>query len=176
MTFNKSIKVKLTSEEIELAEELAQNRFPIKRAAGVKNRRVDQKRSDHAVELMGGKGEVAFSRLSGLPVDKSKTLTGDGGVDFICKGIKIGVKTPFVGAEYLLIPMHQCPPVCDVYVMQREVSPLSIEVVGFCTRDEFMDNCVVKTFGYKYEPTNSLHMRELHPINHLFDILEINPV
>ena len=51
------------------------------------------KHSDVNTHIIGAIGELAFSELTGLPVDWSQKKRGDNGIDFVIKNIGIDVKT-----------------------------------------------------------------------------------
>jgi hypothetical protein len=98
----------------------------------------------------------------GVPVNLELHPGGDPGWDFDFSGIKIDVKTS--KAKYLLFnTMNSFK--ADFAVFARYLNDFQIELVGMVSRQDFMQKCEIRDFGYgeKYvmNPNKLTDVREI---------------
>ena len=167
------VSITFDSEELEHLEVLARDRSEGKRAHGVTNKRIDQKRSDYDIDLLGVQAEYFFSRLFNVDMHHLvNSLHGDAGQDFTISGLKFGINGIFSGASYLIVPAHQHGKYeSDVIVLfQQSLSKKRMTCLGWTTGEYFEQNCVWRSFGYGDQP--ALHHRHLLPIDDLIDMVK----
>ena len=86
--------IRLTADELELAQQIAANRTSMKRARGV-DANLGPKQDGTRSEVIGACGEIVAARWLGQPAPEVERprLHGDGGIDFNVHGMTIDVKT-----------------------------------------------------------------------------------
>ena len=82
--------IQLTPEDLEEIDRIAHIRNDTKKQAW--NRRFCQKTDDLEMNIIGLKGEMAFSKLFNAEIDDSVQLSGDNGLDFTLKGRTYQIK------------------------------------------------------------------------------------
>ena len=155
--------VKLTELDTYEIAWAAHERWSYKRDLGyVSTKRVDQKRDDYAITREGMAGEWAVGKVLGVPVNLDLHPGGDPGWDFDYCGIKIDVKTS--RAKYLLFKTQNSFK-ADFAVFAKYLNDYQIELAGMVSRQEFMEKCEIRDFGYGenfvMHPDNLTDVREI---------------
>lgn len=162
------MKITLTPDEIEYCKTQAKKRNNPK-LARVKNRRVDASRGDWQINFQGIKAEFAVCKAFDVDYDDVISLAGDGGI----KDTVIGDKTAQI--KYNNYPRNaylyfnhkeitsdgRCT-CCKWKIRKSEVfladlailvlpcnnDDSSLEIVGWISREEFLNECETLNFGY----------------------------
>lgn len=181
------ITVKLTPQEWDICDEVSKNYWSSKKGGvygkGIINTEDDKTR----VERVGLLGEMAFAKISGLPMNVSYKEQGDD-YDFRFDGGTIDVKNASRLPPYkqmLVFGKHgnNSKPLelkSDYFVSSflafedRDAKKATIIIVGFCTKDELLSQGLVRARAKKCSHYNyERHYRDLHPISELLTM--INP-
>jgi len=163
-----SIRIPLNSEEVRLAEAIASDRMAVTRAAGYQSARRDRTRSDYDIDLMGAKGEIAFSKAYALPKACWVSEGPDDGWDFEVGGARIDVKTGTCYASYMVFKDVHFP--CDIGVFVRETgNPAVMEIVGWAHKAHFLNHREEVAFGSDRRP--GLHVQHLRKPPSLWALL-----
>jgi len=114
----------------------------------VRNRRVDQKRSDIRLNFGGIKGEFAVAKFLDINIDESISLSGDGGVfDLIYDGKKIQVKfNNTLDGDLYFNQLSEFR--ADIAILTVSADGIIIRVVGWIDRENFESSYKIKNWGY----------------------------
>lgn len=86
-------------------------------------------RKDDEREIIGLAGEVEFGDVFHQPVDFSRRLSGDGGIDFIIPlRFTVDVKAA-CNPTYLIVPVGAV--VADIYVLAKYIEPRKTPLLGW---------------------------------------------
>lgn len=158
--------------EIDIYRRLAEMRFFPKRQAGVVNQLVAKKLEGVENEMLGILGEAAVAEFVGARIHSDASLYGDGGVsDLEVNGKTIQVKTSWHRHGGLLF-MNRFKFKADVAVLSVTNKKLDglVKVVGWTTRQQFMERAVDRDLGYG--PCAYFEQHWLYPIHSLTNYLE----
>jgi len=99
------------------------------------------------IDIRGARGEVAFLRRTGRPVDPDAMASGpDGGSHDAGSGrVTISVKTSQPRARWLLVPPRQFPPRCSAVAFLVDPGGSGVDLVGWIPAGVFA--AWVQTFG-----------------------------
>ena len=178
------ITVKLTPEEWDICDKSSGEMWANKKsgsgyARGLLNTEDDKHRS----ERIGRIGEVAFSKISGLPVDLTYIHQGDdhdfespiGGID-----IKTSAKCPSYKQMLIMGEMHgremKLSPVYVAAFLAHEDKAnkkATVVIVGWATQAEVISGGLKKGRKGSYYKNYEVHYRDLRPIAELLTL--INP-
>lgn len=145
--------IELTEDEIMNALRFIHRVRANKKEFDVTDRKFDKNNSSYSVNLMGRLGEVAASRLLGIPTDDSVTPSGDNGHDLISVlGKSIQVKTSTLPQLIFNAPELF---VSDVAVLVKFFGDKQLphvdslfDVIGWVTRENFLANHYLHDYGY----------------------------
>lgn len=129
---------------------VAERRNCGKEPNGVPNRKFDESQSDFALNLHGVMGEYPVSKLLGIKLDASVSLSGDDKIaDLYFNGIPIQVKTNMARGKtsYLYFNSAECFR-AKVAVLALIQSPCSVRLAGWIPRDTFLNTYETRDFGY----------------------------
>lgn len=125
--------------------------------------------------LHGVKGELEFSRASGLPVNTKHQVQGDGGSDFTlphfrdAKNVTLDVKTSTFTGHDVELKDPAAKFRADLYVLaQHDTANNTTALIGWATKTEFQA-APTKTYGEHGVPTQFLQRHELHPMTSLWE-------
>lgn len=115
----------------------------------VRNRRC-MNRSDFETHLYGVMGEYAVSKLLDCKMDMSVSFSGDDKIsDFVHNGWRIQVKTRSTSRQPIYLYFNTPQDFrADLAISTCVKSPTIIEVLGWITRDEFLERAKPMNFGY----------------------------
>lgn len=98
-------------------------------------------------DYMGAIGEIAVCRHFGIQHHRHVELGGDGGDDLNINGWRVQVKcTGFQGNNPSMIMKTKEMFSSQVAILTRIKSPTTVELVGCCTRERFMQKATQKVF------------------------------
>lgn len=120
---------------------------------------------------MGLLGEYAVAESLGLSTDTEVTITGDGGYGDLTyhDGRMIGVKTNMRRGGRYRLPYRDVGLLYDDLLVlcwpgDEIVQDASIDIVGYLTRQQFMDTHVIDKLGYP-----SVAQEDMEPFEELVD-------
>lgn len=155
-----------TEEERERLARLASARGGRKRAAGIRDRKIDAERDDFTIDYLAIRGHYAMARATGQPFDDTVTLRGGPGYCLATRPM-IQVRSTVHRQGHLLFNTAAevvgelivlfCPRVLDDGVL----------AVGWIGRDEFLALASGRTFGYGDRlalPQERLHAMARFPV------------
>lgn len=146
---------------------LATSRQGVKERYGVTTKKVDGQLSNRDLHYLGLKGEHAVAKLMGTQVNRVNTPHGDGGVDFIYRGLTVDVKYSQLDiklflddspkADILILvqpltrPLRRGPYVAqaekDPYIKKPVFAWKNTVVVGWITQEDFTHGHEIKRIG-----------------------------
>lgn len=145
----------------------------MKRRYGVRNERVDQKRSDFEIDFAGVRAELAVARVFNTQPNLAILgLRGDGGIsDMTILGWTVQVKhTPYEYGKLLFKPGDYLK--ADIAILCTDVkgpySPYAVAIVAWTTREEFARKHTLQSHGYAPCPT--MHQHQMRPIRTLVEL------
>tara|TARA_R100000742_G_C4262696_1_gene80530 strand:+ start:248 stop:745 length:498 start_codon:yes stop_codon:yes gene_type:complete len=140
--------IQLTPEDLEEIDRIAHIRNDTKKQAW--NRRFCQKTDDLEMNIIGLKGEMAFSKLFNAEIDDSVQLSGDNGLDFTLKGRTYQIKaTKYRGGALYFNSLKDFKTDFAMVTYPFEDSMGScVEIGGFTTRKVFKERHSVTNYGY----------------------------
>lgn len=184
------ITVKITPEEWKVCHETSSNMWANKKKGSKYNKGLINTEEDpHFAERVGKLGEVAFSKISGLPVDIAYKEKGDD-YDFVCPIGTIDVKTSCKLPAYkqMLITGESAGGAkfdikSDIFVAgflshedkilnENPWGKATVIIVGWCTKEEAMKGGLQKGKAGRHK-NYEVHYRDLRPIAELLEM--INP-
>lgn len=178
------VTVKLTPEEWEVCEKTSSNLWSNTKGGHYGKGLINTISDPHRAERIGKIGEVAFSKISNLPVDLAYRDKGDD-YDFISDIGKIDIKTSCKCPAYKQILVtgasasgKQFDIKSDIFIAayiaheDRTQKKATVVIVGWCpkqqlTKDGLKKGRAGKHFNYE------VHYRNLRPISELLEM--INP-
>jgi hypothetical protein len=158
--------VHYTQADLDYLTELAHGRNDPKVDAGVHNKKYAKNKGDVEVNVDGLLGEFAFHKFSGLPLRTDTSLSGErpgGKWDFRLRDgrtVEVRYRTkPWY--EFAMHSEHVESFTTDLGVLVVPGAvPMTLEVMGWCTRAEFVEMCYRADWGYGPVlaiPTHRLH-------------------
>ena len=172
------MRVSFTPAEYRLAVDAAiavsENKAVLNASGEVVNRRLDLKRSDFEVNLIGALGEVAVCTALGVPFQMTVKQFGDDGSDLEFNGYSLQVKTiSNLYAKSHLVVRDMTKTNADVFVACALAGPATVEILGAISRTKFLREAVDKDLGYG--PMPSIDTRLLTDIDSAKMILKTPP-
>lgn len=137
------------TDEIPFAEDLARRRVSSNQKAGVREQKFAQQ-SSLDINLQGMFGEVALSKVLGVPVDTS-VHPRHGGSDLVCQGYSIDVKCPLIIGGNLIVKDLKRLEDTNIYILVEGRPPLYF-VVGYSVPEEIFNlkNLKIDRRGNRY--------------------------
>ena len=134
---------------VDAAIAVSENKSALNATGEVANRRVDTRRTDFEVNLIGTLGEVAVCTALGVPFEMVVKRFGDGGSDLHVNGYSLQVKTRSKHyAKCYLIVKDLEKTDADVFVSCAMDGPATVEILGAISRTRFIREAVDRDFGY----------------------------
>jgi hypothetical protein len=117
-------------------------------------------------QIVGILGELAYSIVTGEPMDSKQRLLGDGGTDF---SGGINIKSGEVGKTgYLIEDIDKFGDV-DIYILVVvDLGKITGDIRGWIGSDEFQEKGIIKDFGFGN--------RKAIPVDKLHDIMTFGPI
>jgi hypothetical protein len=165
--------VRFTRQDLSECEQAASLRWQLARAAKVANQKKDPTRSDHDIDLLGVKGELAVARVFQIDHDIHKGGI-DKNIDMWDNDVCFDVKATFTQAGHLIFK-HKKYFKADVAILVTPHDiPDSVFVAGWIGKKEFMDKAQDIDFGGGSCPAVSSN--KLRPIPELWKFLTMRKV
>jgi len=133
------IEVHLSRKEVLKCERAATHRSMLSRASGVVNQRKDKSSTDHEVDLIGIKGELAVSKVYNTDFDMNE-LGVDSGIDMFIGDTGVDVKTTKYKTGRLLfksVEAFKAP----ISILCLNTNDDTVFVAGWIRRTDFADRC-----------------------------------
>jgi hypothetical protein len=178
------VTVKLTPEEWKVCHDVSSNMWANSKTGHYGKGLINTKEDPYFAERVGKLGEVAFSKISGLPVDTKYKDKGDD-FDFITDAGKIDIKTSCKLPSYKKLLVTGATSTRKLYDIKsdifvsaflayedREARKATIVIVGWCNKDQLMKGGLQKGRAGKHF-NYEVHYRNLRPIAELLEM--INP-
>jgi len=155
----------------------AKHRRDIRRGKGTERFYENERNGLYTEENIGVKGEIAFSRLTGLPMQWRRNVLSDGGIDFnfpladVRKTLDV---KSFRKPLNLLLKPKDMEHLADYYVLAGVLGDL-VTLLGWATK-EVMQQTPTKVFNadYKYA-SNYLPVESLQPMATLLALIKPTP-
>lgn len=114
--------------------------------------------------VLGASGEIAFSKYFSVPVDKSRRMNGDSGVDFAFNTITVDVQTTKHAPGWLKYDEFHALK-ANVAVLVERTKYDTFVIAGWVERCELYDSGIVQDFGYGNRHT--VVPDAMHSVQHL---------
>ena len=140
----------------------AEARNAYKNGAVVGNRKIAPY-TDFEINLEGLIGEYAVTKALDLPMNMTRSKSGDHGIDFTLHGKTGQIKT--TRTKYLIFCKDNRKMTADLAILVKLRSICRAEIAGWITREEFYRSCTERDFNYGTRDVVTLDA--LHPIDTL---------
>ena len=180
------ITVKLTPQEWDICDKVSGQMWANSKRGNYGKGIINTITDKTKCERVGLLGEMAFAKISGLPMDISYREKGDD-CDFVFPGGSIDIKNASKLSNYkqmLVYGATSSGKLIDIKSSHFVASYLAFEdialkkativIVGWCTREQLMSKGLVRSKASKCMHSNyAVHYRDLRPISELLTM--INP-
>jgi len=140
--------IELSKDDLQEIDRIAHLRNDTKKEAW--NRRYCQKTSDFDMNVIGLKGEMAFSKIFAVQIDDTVRLSGDNGLDFTLDDQTFQVKSTKYRGGYLYFNSlrdFKTNYAVVTYPFEKDGRTF-VEVGGFVSRKKFCEDHKIVNFGY----------------------------
>lgn len=147
--------IQLNANDIKLAAHYAdvfqQNKIRLQTNGIVKNHKVSNE-TDFGVMYIGLLGEIAVGKVLGIAMRTDVTVGGDGALDMVYNNCSLQIKTTSFGftsgnLRYLIFN-RLTDFVADLAILCAVKNAYTIQLLGFTSRQHFLDNQIGRDFGY----------------------------
>lgn len=179
------VPIKLTDDELRRLAASAKKRNAKKEKYGVQTRKVDSELSDEELHYIGLKAEFAVAKLLKVDINLENTLSGDGGIDIIYRGLSVDVKYSQLDLKFepgtfladiaiLTQPLsfgvyyyrgERVAAELDKRVSKKKFAWANILVVGWVSRERFEKEHTIRNFGYS--DLEFMMAKDLSPLSEL---------
>ena len=139
------LRINFTPDDMIKIHDGAAARNQSNRLANVANQKIGDG-SEVSIDFTGLLGEVAFSRIFGLPMDDT-IGPRSGSVDFVSNGINVEVKSSKHRNAHLLVPSYliggtyTTKEMCQVYVLMIvNIDNRTVDFAGWTTREKLIND------------------------------------
>jgi hypothetical protein len=164
--------VSFTSQElmrvVRVAQAICDNKDDYRQRNGHGNKKKMSKRSDFDLIYTGKLGELAVGDVLGIPIDESVHDGSDGYVDMDFMGKTLQVKSSCLDDVFKVTDAREL--VFDYAILCVPVSPATMAICGYVSKQFFLANCYTKDYGYG--PRKCLDARSFTPIEQLADAIK----
>jgi len=165
--------VRFSRQDLSECEQAASLRWQLARASGVANQRRDKSRTDHDIDLLGVKGELAVARIFQIDHDIHKGGI-DMNIDMWDNDVSFDVKATFTQAGHLLFKQKQYFKADVAILVTPNDIPDSVMVAGWIGRKEFLEKAQDVDFGSG--PSVAMGYNDLRPIPELWKFMTMRRV
>ena len=154
--------------QIREAHRLAARIDANKKKRGVRDRRVDQSRTDLQILTLGILGEMAVAKYFDQEIEWDLYTGGDPGWDLSVGGYRIQVKTAWSDkADFHLESYQDFKADYGILVIPHEWAPDALVLAGYLTRITFINNFELTPIKYDDKPAKVVDRNLLKPVEEL---------
>lgn len=156
------LQVILTQKDVKLAQDVA--RLRNSKLGLVPNNRQSTKHSDYNINVVGLLGEIAVAKVLNVDIDRSFSMSGDGGVDISYENHTIDVKTTRYHRSLLIVNFLD-EIKSDMLVLCRvdPIVPTNVYILGVVSARKFRRDHRQKKINGKNKFV--MRWRDLKPIS-----------
>jgi len=121
----------------------------VKRTLNVNSVKCDLSQTEFELDYIGAMGEYAISKYFSSPINYEIHPGGDNGIDICINGFACQIKTAARNYKKSYLYFNDMDCFCaPVAIYAKVISPIKVELVGCISRKTFIENHIVKDFGY----------------------------